>query len=146
MKQYELLVVFKPNADSEEVDKLIEKVSADAEALNGKTDSVEKIGRKKLAYEIQNFRDGFFANMIMSLPADKIAEFKLLFAYVNVLYNECKKCIELIDSKPTIIKDNKILYVIEYDGSQHFEESLWDLQKIQRRDLIKNKFYSFTKK
>jgi small subunit ribosomal protein S6 len=76
MKQYELLVVFKPNADSEEVDKLIEKVSADAEALNGKTDSVEKIGRKKLAYEIQNFRDGFFANMIMSLPADKIAEFK----------------------------------------------------------------------
>ena len=76
MKQYELLVVFKPNADSEEVDKLIEKVSADAEALGGKTDSVDKIGRKKLAYEIQNFRDGFFANMIISLPAEKVAEFK----------------------------------------------------------------------
>ncbi len=76
MKQYELLVVFKPNADSEEVDKLIEKVSADAEAQGGKTDSVDKIGRKKLAYEIQNFRDGFFANMIISLPAEKVAEFK----------------------------------------------------------------------
>ena len=76
MKKYELLVVFKPNADAEEVDKLIAKVSSDAEALGGNTDSVDKIGRKKLAYEIQNFRDGFFTNMVLSLPEDKVAEFK----------------------------------------------------------------------
>ena len=76
MKQYELLVVFKPNADSEEVDKLIEKVSADAVGLGGKTDSVDKIGRKKLAYEIKNFRDGFFSSMVISLPAENVAEFK----------------------------------------------------------------------
>ena len=76
MKQYELLVIFKPNADAEEVDKLIGKVSADIEALGGKTDSVDKIGRKKLAYEIQNFRDGFFANMVFSLPADKVVDLK----------------------------------------------------------------------
>lgn len=76
MKKYELLVVFKPNADSEEIDKLLEKVSSDIEALEGKTESVEKIGRKKLAYEIQNFRDGFFSNIILSLPENKVAEFK----------------------------------------------------------------------
>ena len=76
MKKYELLVVFKPNSDAEEVDKLIAKVSADAEALGGSTDSVDKIGRKKLAYEIQNFRDGFFANLILSLPEENVAEFK----------------------------------------------------------------------
>ena len=71
MKKY-----FKPNADSEEIDKLLEKVSSDIEALEGKTESVEKIGRKKLAYEIQNFRDGFFSNIILSLPENKVAEFK----------------------------------------------------------------------
>ena len=76
MKKYELLVVFKPNADADEVDKLIAKVSSDEEALEGKTDSVDKIGRKKLAYEIQNFRDGFFATMVISLPEAKVAEFK----------------------------------------------------------------------
>ncbi len=76
MKKYELLVIFKPNSDAEEVDKLIAKVSADAEALGGSTDSVDKIGRKKLAYEIQNFRDGFFSNMVLSLPEAKVAEFK----------------------------------------------------------------------
>lgn len=76
MKQYELLVVFKPNADAEEVDKLIAKVSSDAETLGGKTESVDKIGRKKLAYEIQSFRDGFFTSMVLSLPEDKVSEFK----------------------------------------------------------------------
>ena len=76
MKQYELLVVFKPNADADEVDKLIAKVSSDAESLDGKVESVDKIGRKKLAYEIQSFRDGFFTNMVISLPEEKVAEFK----------------------------------------------------------------------
>ncbi|MCD8377245.1 MAG: 30S ribosomal protein S6 [Candidatus Gastranaerophilales bacterium] len=76
MKQYELLVIYKPNADAEEVDKLIAKVTADAETLGGKSESVEKIGRKKLAYEIQKFRDGFFSSMVLSLPEEKVAEFK----------------------------------------------------------------------
>ena len=76
MKKYELLVVFKPNADADEVEKLISKVSSDAETLGGSTDSVDKIGRKKLAYEIQKFRDGFFTNMVISLPEEKVSEFK----------------------------------------------------------------------
>lgn len=76
MKNYELLVVFKPNADSDEIDKLIAKISSDVENFGGKTESIDKIGRKKLAYEIQNFRDGFFINMVLGLPGDKIAEFK----------------------------------------------------------------------
>ena len=76
MKKYELLVVFKPNADADELDKLIAKVSSDAEALGGSTESVDKIGRKKLAYEIQNFRDGYMTNMVLALPEEKVAEFK----------------------------------------------------------------------
>ena len=76
MKKYELLVVFKPNADAEEIDKLISKVSSDVEAVGGSTDSVDKIGRKKLAYEIQNFRDGFMTNFVLALPEDKVSEFK----------------------------------------------------------------------
>jgi len=76
MKQYELLVVFKPNADSEELDKLVAKISTDVETLEGSVVSVDKMGRKKLAYEINNFRDGLFANFILSLPESKIVDFK----------------------------------------------------------------------
>ena len=76
MKNYELLTVFKPNLDAEEVDKLIAKIGDCVAEFGGKVESTDKIGRKKLAYDIQNFRDGFFAVTVMALPADKVAEFK----------------------------------------------------------------------
>ncbi len=76
MKKYELMAIFKPNLDAEEVDKLIERIGAVIAEFGGSLESTDKAGRKKLAYEIQNFRDGFFSTSILSLPADKVAEFK----------------------------------------------------------------------
>ncbi len=75
MKTYELMTIFKPNLDAEEVDKVIEKINSVITEFGGNVVSTDKGGRKKLAYEIQNFRDGFFAT-VLSIPADKIAEFK----------------------------------------------------------------------
>jgi len=76
MKKYELMTIFKPNLDAEEVDKLIEKIGSIITDFGGSVESTDKAGRKKLAYEIQNFRDGYFSTSILSLPADKVAEFK----------------------------------------------------------------------
>ena len=76
MKTYELLAIFKPNLDTEEIDKNIEKLGSLIVEFGGKVNSLDKIGRKKLAYEIQNFRDGFFTSMILSVPAENVAEFK----------------------------------------------------------------------
>ena len=76
MRNYELMTIFKPNLDAEEVDKLIEKIDSIITDFGGKVESTDKVGRKKLDYEIQNFRDGFFATTILALPADKVAEFK----------------------------------------------------------------------
>ena len=76
MKNYELLAIFKHNLDAEEVDKAIEKINETVVEFGGSVVSVDKAGRKKLAYEVQNFRDGFFTTTILSMPADKVAEFK----------------------------------------------------------------------
>lgn len=76
MRKYELMAIFKPNLDGEEVDKIIEKIESIINDFGGKVESTDKVGRKKLAYEIQNFRDGYFSTIVMSLPADKVAEFK----------------------------------------------------------------------
>lgn len=76
MKNYELLAIFKPNLDAEDVDKVLEKISLDVSEVGGNVETVEKIGRKKLAFDIEKFRDGFFTTMILTLPADKVAEFK----------------------------------------------------------------------
>jgi len=76
MKTYELLAIFKPNMDAEEVDKAVEKISSSVVEFGGNVTSTDKIGRKKLAYEIQNFRDGFFTSMVLSLPSENVAEFR----------------------------------------------------------------------
>lgn len=39
-----------------------------------------------------------------------------------------------------ILKNDKLSYLIEYDGVQHFEDSNWDLKKNQLRDKIKNEY------
>ena len=76
MKKYELLAIFKPNLDAEEVDKAIEALGKTVSDLKGKVESTDKAGRKKLAYDIQNFRDGYFTTFVLSLPEENVAEFR----------------------------------------------------------------------
>lgn len=76
MKNYELLVVFKPSLDSEELDKVVDKISEEVKSYKGSVSSIDKMGRKKLAYDVQGYRDGYFTNLIISLPAESIVEFK----------------------------------------------------------------------
>ena len=76
MKNYELLTVFKPSLDAEELDKAVEKLTEEISSFKGSVESVDKMGRKKLAYDVQGYRDGYFANLIVSLPAESIVEFK----------------------------------------------------------------------
>lgn len=76
MKTYELLTVFKPNLDAEEVDKAIDSLSKLVADMNGKVESTDKAGRKKLAYDVQNFRDGFFVSSVLNLPEESVAEFR----------------------------------------------------------------------
>ena len=49
MRKYELLTIFKPNLDPDEIDKVLEKVDSDLAELGGKVESRDKMGRKKLA-------------------------------------------------------------------------------------------------
>lgn len=76
MKNYELLTVFKPNLDAEEVDKAIESLGKLVTDMQGSVESTDKTGRKKLAYDVKNFRDGFFVTSTLSLPEENVTEFR----------------------------------------------------------------------
>lgn len=76
MKEYELLTIIKPNMDTEEVNKIIEKFEETIQNYGGKVLNTDKVGRKKLSYEIQKFRDGFFCVQRIELDEAKVAELK----------------------------------------------------------------------
>ena len=60
MRTYELLSIIKPNIDSEEFDKNCAKIEETITSLGGKVLSTDKMGRKKLSYDIKDYRDGYF--------------------------------------------------------------------------------------
>ena len=95
MKTYELLTMIRPNIDSEEVQAVVNKIGEAAELLGGKVVDTEMMGRKKLSYEIQNFRDAYMTVIRLELPAEKVAEFrrqlKLNDSIVRMMFMEISK-------------------------------------------------------
>lgn len=76
MKKYELLATIKPNLDNDEADKVIAKIEESVSSLGGNVVDTDKMGRKKLAYDVKGFIDGFIAVFKINLEPDKVAEFK----------------------------------------------------------------------
>ena len=76
MKKYDLFTIIKPNLDNEEADKVVARVDEIVTSLGGSVDECDKMGRKKLAYEVAGFMDGFMVNQVISLPEDKVSELK----------------------------------------------------------------------
>ena len=60
MNSYELMYIIPSQSSDEEKEALIAQVNAMIEKDNGKIESVERIGNKKLAYEINKKREGFY--------------------------------------------------------------------------------------
>ena len=76
MKKYDLFTIIKPNLDNDEADKVVSRVEEIVKTLGGSVGDCDKMGRKKLAYEVAGFSDGFMVNQVVSVPADKVSELK----------------------------------------------------------------------
>ena len=55
---YEVMFIVRPDVDDEEVDKLIAGFTTTVTTGGGVVKSVEKMGRRKLAYMVRKFNDG----------------------------------------------------------------------------------------
>jgi small subunit ribosomal protein S6 len=55
---YEVMFIVRPDVEDEEADKLIESLSNTVKTGGGSVKSVEKLGRRKLAYQVRKFNDG----------------------------------------------------------------------------------------
>lgn len=77
MNSYEVLVIFKPILDVENVDNTINHFQKNiVEANGGEVAEMDRIGRKRLAYEIKKFKDGFLTLFLLKFPPSKVADFK----------------------------------------------------------------------
>ncbi|MFZ3132386.1 MAG: 30S ribosomal protein S6 [Desulfosporosinus sp.] len=63
MKAYELLYIIRPDLDEEATTALIDRLSGLVASNGGDNLTVEKWGKRRLAYEIQDYKEGQYILM-----------------------------------------------------------------------------------
>ena len=73
-RTYEIMFIVRPDVEEAELDKLIEGFSANVTNGGGEVKSVEKMGRRRLAYTVRKFNDGFYILLNVAAAGSLITE------------------------------------------------------------------------
>ena len=109
VKTYEASVVFKPILDLDTAEGgILGNFEATIKNLGGELLRTEKVGRKRLAYEINKFKDGYIVNMIVTLPPQTIAPLRKHCQYNEdvlrlTILNMSEKAIEISATTNTTV-------------------------------------------
>jgi small subunit ribosomal protein S6 len=73
-RTYEIMFIVRPDVEEVDLDKLIEGFSGNITSGGGEVKNVEKMGRRRLAYTVRKFNDGFYVLLNVAAPGNLIAE------------------------------------------------------------------------
>lgn len=79
MRAYEVMYIIKPELDEEKTNAVIEKFKTLSENNGAEITKLDKWGKRKLAYEINKNRDGFYVLMQLNGEAEAVAELDRVF-------------------------------------------------------------------
>ena len=73
-RTYEVMYIVRPDLEEADLDKLIEGFTTVVTGGGGDVTATEKMGRRRLAYTVRKFNDGFYILMHVSADGPLIAE------------------------------------------------------------------------
>lgn len=95
------MFIVDPNMPEDEIDQLNSQVETLVTDGGGKVESIEKLGRRRLAYEIQRQTDGFYVLFNVAADGDILKEVERRFRvmdsvlrYLTVRIDETEKKLE----------------------------------------------------
>ena len=74
MRTYEIMFIVNPNASEEEIDKINGQIEGIVTAGGGKVDKLEKMGKRRLAYEIDKNREGHYVLFALTANGEIVKE------------------------------------------------------------------------
>jgi small subunit ribosomal protein S6 len=83
MRQYELILIVQPDLDEEATDAVITRVKSLITDNNGEILKTDVWGSKQLAYEIRDFREGFYVYMEISIDPEFGTELNHSIKYIE---------------------------------------------------------------
>ena len=78
MNKYESIIIVNPNVDEAGLKEIEERFTGLINE-NGKVESVENMGKRKLAYEIKKFNEGTYMLFNFEAKPDSIAELERIY-------------------------------------------------------------------
>ena len=78
MNKYESIIIVNPNVDEEGIKALEEKFTGLINE-NGKVESVERMGKRTLAYEISKYKEGTYVLFNFEAKPDFISELERIY-------------------------------------------------------------------
>lgn len=74
MRQYEVMYVLRPDLEEEKVKANVARYSEIVTNYGGEITKLQEMGKRRLAYEIQKFREGYYVLMNFKANPDAVAE------------------------------------------------------------------------
>jgi small subunit ribosomal protein S6 len=98
---YEELFIVKPDAPEEEVEQFVEQLQTQLKASGATVDKVEKWGKRKLAYRVDKYREGYYVLLQITAGPDMAKELErrlrvsdLVLKFLTVRIDETLKRLE----------------------------------------------------
>ena len=66
MRIYEVLFIIRPDVPEEELDGIVEPLKSVVTTAGGAIDKVDKWGKRRLAYRVQKYREGYYVLLQLS--------------------------------------------------------------------------------
>jgi small subunit ribosomal protein S6 len=74
MRNYEIMFIVNPNASEEEMDKINGQIETIITSGGGKIEKIEKMGKRRLAYEVDKHREGYYVLFVISANGEIVKE------------------------------------------------------------------------
>jgi len=110
-RTYEIMFIVRPDVEEADLDKLIEGFSGNVTSGGGEVKTVEKMGRRRLAYTVRKFNDGFYVLLTIAAEGKLITEIERrlrvsepVIKFITVRMDEEEKRL----AKVKAIRDTKV--------------------------------------
>jgi small subunit ribosomal protein S6 len=78
MRKYEIMYILRPNLEEEALKATKEKAHSILTENGAEVEKVDEMGKRRLAYEINDYRDGYFTVLYVNAPIEAVNEFDRL--------------------------------------------------------------------
>ncbi|WP_026691777.1 30S ribosomal protein S6 [Alteribacter aurantiacus] len=78
MRKYEIMYIVRPNLEEAATKEIVERYNKVLTDNGAEVEKVEEVGKKRLAYEIDDFKEGYYVILKVNSNPEAISEFDRL--------------------------------------------------------------------